>query len=342
MRALVLNEALQLELVERERPTINLQTDVLVRVYQTGVCGTDRSVLVGKFPAAAGVIMGHEAVGIVAEIGVDVTGLAVGDRVVVNPTLYCGRCDPCRSGRMNFCRNKKGEEVGIDRDGSYAEYMVLEDRFLHHIPDDVGYDRAVVTEPLACVLNNLDAAQITPADAVTVIGGGPIGVLCAMTARYLGSPVTVVERDSYRRKQAHDLLHGTFPDEIAVVTLDEVDAISPAPAVIDTVGNQVELAVDLTATAGTAVVMGYDSWAKYTIRPLSILQRGIRIVGAGDFNGPHFPRAVELASRLPLERLVTHHFSLEQHEKAFATLATDPETGYSALKVVIRSMSETS
>src|SRR5581483_7080188 len=86
---------------------------------------------------AHGVIMGHESVGEVAEIGVDVTNLAVGDRVIVNPTLYCGRCGPCLDERTNFCLNKVGTEVGIDRDGSYADYLVLEDRFLHRIPDGV-------------------------------------------------------------------------------------------------------------------------------------------------------------------------------------------------------------
>lgn len=342
MRALVLNDSLKLELVERERPIVAAPRDVLVRVHQTGVCGTDRSVLVGKFSAAPGVIMGHEAVGAVAEIGPEVTDLAVGDRVILNPTLYCGRCERCLNGRMNFCLNKTGTEVGIDRDGSYAEYIVLEDRFIHRIPDSVSFDRAVVAEPLACVLNNLDAAQITPGDPVIVIGGGPIGLVCAIAARYFGSPVTVVERDDYRRTHAHELLAGIYPDGIDVVPTDEVATIPQAPAVIDTVGNQLELAVELTATAGTAVVMGYDSRAQASVQPLKILQRGLRIVGAGDFNGPHFLRAVELTARLPLEKLVTHHFPLEEHEAAFAALATNSGSGYSALKVVIRSAAEES
>lgn len=339
MRALVLTESNELALVERDRPALGGPRDVLVRVYQTGICGTDRSVLVGKFAAEAGVIMGHEAVGEVAEAGPD-AGFAIGDRVIVNPTLYCGRCSSCLDGRMNFCLNKTGTEVGIDRDGSYAEYMVLEDRFLHRIPDGVDYDRAVVAEPLACVLNNLDAAQLTPGERVTVIGGGPIGLVCAMTARYLGSPVVLVERDDYRREQAAALLAECYPDGIDVVSADAADTLRQTRVVIDTVGNQLELAVRLTATAGTAVVMGYDSRAEATVRPLQILQRGLRIVGAGDFNGPHFPRAVELVARLPLERLVTHRFPLERHEEAFAALATGSGGGYSALKVVLRSHDE--
>jgi len=342
MRALVLNDSLRLELVERARPAVAGPRDVLVRVYQTGVCGTDRSVLVGKFSAAPGVIMGHESVGEVAEIGADVTDLSVGDRVIVNPTLYCGRCMSCLDGRTNFCLNKTGTEVGIDRDGSYADYIVLEDRFLHRIPDGVSYDRAVLAEPLACVLNNLDAAQLTPGEQVILIGGGPIGLVCAMVARYLGSPVVVVEHDEYRRKQALELLTDIFSDGITVVSPADMTSVPQGPTVIDTVGNQLALAIDLTATAGTVVIMGYDSRAETSVQPLKILQRGLRIVGAGDFKGPHFPRAVTLTARLPLEKLVTHHFPLEEHEAAFAALALGSNQGYSALKVVIRSTTEDS
>ncbi|GAA4137451.1 zinc-dependent alcohol dehydrogenase [Actinomadura keratinilytica] len=337
MRALVLTADRRLELAERDRPQPKAPRDVLVRVVQTGICGTDRSVLVGKFAAEPGVIMGHEAVGEVAEIGPDVTDLAIGDRVIVNPTLYCGRCIRCLRGQTNFCHRKTGNEIGIDRDGSYAEYILLEDRFLHRIPDGVSYDRAVLTEPLACVLNNLDSAGLTPGEPVTVIGAGPIGLVCAVAARHLGSPVTLIERDDFRRDQARELMKEFFPSDVTVVGADPADRPDRAPTVVDTVGNQLDTALDLADDVGTVVAMGYDSRAEATVRPLEILQRQLRIVGAGDYRGPHFPRAVEMAARLPLERLVTHRFPLERHEEAFAALAASNGSGYSALKVVLQS-----
>ncbi|WP_093170590.1 zinc-dependent alcohol dehydrogenase [Sinosporangium album] len=341
MRALLLTDDLRLELGERARPTVKSPHDVLVKIHQTGVCGTDRSVLVGKFSAEPGVVMGHEAVGEVVEIGPEVTALTPGDRVIVNPTLYCGRCDMCLRGQTNFCHDKTGNEIGIDRDGSFADYMVLEDRFLHLIPADVSYDRAVLTEPLACALNNLDAAQIPSAEPVVVIGAGPIGLVCAVAARHLGSAVTLIERDSFRRDHAHKLIDGFFTSGVDVVGAGSDDRPDRAPTVIDTVGNQLGLAIDLVEDAGSVVVMGYDSRAEATVRPLQILQRGLRVTGAGDYRGPHFPRAVELAARLPLERLISHRFTLEEHEDAFAVLAAAPETGYSALKVVIQSAGAT-
>jgi fructokinase len=163
-----------------------------------------------------------------------------------------------------------------------------------------------------------------------------------MVARYLGSPIIVIERDEYRRKQALELLTDIFPDGITVVSTDDMTSLPQGPAVIDTVGNQLAFAIDLTAPAGTVVIMGYDSRAETSMQPLKILQRGLRIVGAGDFKGPHFSRAVALAARLPLEKLITHHFRLEEHEAAFAALAVGSNQGYSALKVVIRSTTEDS
>lgn len=337
MRALILTPNRRLELTELDRPQVKAARDVLVRVHQTGVCGTDRSVLVGKFAAEAGVVMGHEAVGTVADIGPDVTDLAVGDRVIVNPTLYCGRCTRCLRGQTNFCHDKTGNEIGIDRHGSYADYILLEDRFLHVIDDRVSFDRAVLTEPLACVLNNLDAAGLTPGDAVTVVGAGPIGLVCAIAARHLGSPVTLIERDDFRRGQAGELMAEFFASGVTVVGTEGIDDLDQTPVVIDTVGNQLEVAIRLTDDVGTVVAMGYDSRAETTVRPLELLQRQLRLIGAGDYRGPHFPRAVEMAAELPLEKLISHRFPLERHADAFAALATSGDSAYSALKVVIHS-----
>jgi threonine dehydrogenase-like Zn-dependent dehydrogenase len=345
MRALVLTEDRRLGLVNRERPQVKAAHDVLVRVHQTGICGTDRSVLVGKFAATPGVVMGHEAVGKVAEVGPDVTDLVPGQRVILNPTIYCGRCARCLRGQTNFCQHKTGNEIGIDRDGSYAGYILVEDRFLHPVPPEVSDDRAVLTEPLACVLNNLDAANISPATPVTIIGGGPIGLVCTVAARYLGSPVTLIERDGFRREKARDLLAGVFLSGVEIVSPTPAPTSASAwqrdraPVVIDAVGNQLGLALDLVDDAGTVVVMGYDSRAEWSLRPLDLLQRQLRVVGAGDYRGTHFPRAVELAARLPLERLITHRFPMERHEEAFAALAADGTADYAALKVVIQAES---
>lgn len=338
MKALVLTEERTLALSERAAPSVTRPDDVIVRIRQTGVCGTDRSVLVGKFPAATGVVLGHEAVGVVEAVGPGATDLRPGDRVVANPTLYCGSCDACLRGRLNHCTRKTGNEVGIDRDGSYAEYLVLPEAFWHRIPDEISDDKAVLVEPLACVLSNVDAARMTPGTPVTVLGGGPIGLLFALVTTYLGSPTALVEKDPFRRGFAEDLLGSGRNAPARVVGAADPRAAA-APVVVDTVGSMLEIALDLVAVGGTVVVMGYDSRATSKVTPLDLLMRGITIVGAGDYNSHIFPRALDLARFLPLERLVTHRFALDRFDEALAALA-GTGGGYAAQKVVIESRLE--
>lgn len=336
MKALVLSADRSLRLTDRPEPTCTEPDHVVLRVVQTGICGTDRGVLLGKFPARPGVVMGHEAVGEVVRTGPAVTLVRPGDRVVANPTLYCGRCEPCRSGRLNFCRRKEGNELGIDRDGAYAEFMLLEEQFLHVLPDDMSCDRAVLIEPLACVLNNLDAARVIPSDSVTVLGGGPIGILAALAADHHGCRTHLVEIDSFRRAAATTFYEGV--DGCAVAVSDDVD-VPRSDVVVDAVGNLGARALELAEDQGRIVIMGFDSAASVQLRPLELLQRGLSLIGAGDYNSLIFPRALELARQLPLERLITHRFPLDAFDDALDVIGARPggarDRGYAALKVVI-------
>lgn len=336
MKALVLTNERTLELTERPRPTIQAPTDVVMRVVQTGICGTDRSVLVGKFAAEPGVVMGHETVGVVEEVGADVAGLRPGDRVVVNPTLYCGECHTCRKGALNFCERKKGTEVGLDLDGAFAEYVRLPALFFYAIADEMSWDRAVVIEPLACALNNIEAGGVAAGDTVVIVGGGPMGVVTAMAAEYYGARVLLVEPDPFRQKLCDEILSATGTGRTSVHHPDDEDIRDVGEVVIDTVGNQLPAALTYATLRATIVVMGYNSGASATLKPLDILLRGLKVVGAGDFNGRMFPKAVEIARWLPLELLVTHRFGMAEWDTAFGALAPTAGSTYSAMKVVIQ------
>jgi len=339
MKALVLSEDRTLAFTDRPAPVCGAPDDVVVRVRQTGICGTDRGVLLGKFPAEAGVIMGHEAVGTVSAVGTGVQGLEIGDRVIVNPTLYCGHCERCRLGELNFCLNKTGNEIGIDRDGAFTEFIRIEAQFLHRIPDDMDFDRAVLVEPLACVLNNVEAAKPRPGDSVIVLGGGPIGVVTAMLSVHLGCPVVLVEPDRLRREAAADILGQVNGASGMVSTVASVDQRT-ARVVIDTVGSLLETAFECAEVGGTVVIMGFDDRAESKVRPLRVLQRGISIVGAGDYNSLIFPRAIEMARQLPLERVITHRFPLHEYAAALEAVGVSGASGYRGLKVVIESDTE--
>ncbi|MEV0986847.1 alcohol dehydrogenase catalytic domain-containing protein [Streptomyces sp. NPDC049949] len=366
MRALVYVGPNSAELQDRPAARPVNRDDVVVEVVGTGVCGTDRKILLGRFPARPGVVLGHESAGVVRETGPQVSSVGVGDRVVVNPTLYCGWCVPCRRGATNFCRHKAGTEVGVDRDGTYAEAVTLPERFVERVPAGLPFRSAVLIEPLACVLSNVKAAAVTFDDTVVVLGAGPIGMLTALVAARQARRVTVAEPDGYRLEQAREQCAHVV-DVVDVAGTDTAEAVVKAvrgerPSVVfDTTGTGLDAALRLIDDGGRVVVMGFDDTYTVPLRPLQLTNRGIRLIGAGDYRADIFPVAVDLAAELGglhrpgsgalpvLERLVTHEFPLEHHAEAFAALGgltqgdgydgTGGPPRYEALKVVIRSHS---
>jgi threonine dehydrogenase-like Zn-dependent dehydrogenase len=357
----------------QDRPDARLVNgdDVVVEVVGTGVCGTDRKILLGKFPARPGVVLGHESVGVVRRTGPQVRSVAVGDRVVVNPTLYCGWCVPCSRGATNFCRHKAGTEIGVDRDGTYAESVTLPERFVVRVPAGLSYRAAILIEPLACVLNNVEAAAVTFDDTVVVLGAGPIGLLTARVAARRARRVTLAEPDAHRLELARAHIGHTVDvagQDTAEAVLKASDGARPS-LVFDTTGAGLDTALRIVDDGGRIVVMGFDDSYTTALRPLRLTNHGIRIVGAGDYRADTFAVAVDLAAELalapapgsaagaPLEELVTHEFPLERYAQAFAALGgltlRDPDTDadrdagpgaspvapprYDALKVVIRS-----
>ncbi|MFJ3788365.1 zinc-binding dehydrogenase [Kitasatospora sp. NPDC090091] len=322
--------------------------EVLVRVAATGICGTDRAILLGEFPARRGVVLGHEAVGAVTAVGAGTRSVAPGDRVVINPTYHCDRCRPCRRGMPAHCGAKEGREIGVDRDGTMAEYAVVPERFLHRLPASVSYRRGALVEPLACVLNNLAAARLRWDDQVLVLGAGPIGALCALVLARRGARVTLAERDQGRIALARLLL----PRTVRVLAAEEAAGAGTPDAVIDTTGSLPGDVLGAVAPGGTVVVMGEKEAGVATLPLRALVTRGIRLVGAGPYRPADFELAVDLAQDLPLEGLVTHVLPLERYAEALAMLAVAPAgpgraeagrssarrsstAGYSAMKVLL-------
>jgi len=256
----------------------------------------------------------------------------VGDRVVVNPTLFCGHCRFCQRGELNFCINKTKNEIGIDRNGTFADAFVLEARFVHPIPDEMSFDRAVLIEPLVCALNNLTAGHVVCGETVAVLGAGPMGVLTAMLAAHMGASVRLIEVDAVRRRMALDMLPN---DRCAVLSPDDATTAGEIDLVVDAVGTLAETAIEMVRPNGRVVIMGFHAQAVCQIKPLHLLLNGIKLIGAGDYNSQQFPRGIELARHLPLETLITDRHPLDEYAAAFSKLCPQPGQPYGAMKVLL-------
>src|SRR5215510_6686865 len=181
------------ELREMPIPEIG-EDDVLLQVGSVSVCGSDVHQYHGSqsWPVATPVVLGHEFGGVVAKKGSRVRGFKEGDRVVSETASHiCGKCIMCRTGAYNLCPERKGFGYGIN--GAMAGFVKVAERCLHHIPDNLPFEKAALTEP-CCVGYNavIEKSKVKPGDTVVVLGPGPIGLLCAEMARLAGAGTLIV------------------------------------------------------------------------------------------------------------------------------------------------------
>jgi L-iditol 2-dehydrogenase len=182
----------QIEVVERDKPVIQ-PNEVLIQIDAAAVCGTDIHIFHDRFPYWPPVTLGHEFAGEIAEVGSEVATWKVGDRVVGEPhTLACGHCPLCRSGNPQICNDKRSPGWGID--GAFARYMRFPDpKLLHRIPEGMDAATACLAEPMANIVSDLVLNNVVKVgDTVMVSGPGPIGIMAALTCKYMGASRVIV------------------------------------------------------------------------------------------------------------------------------------------------------
>ena len=192
MKAIKLQEPRQVDCVELEKPVPG-PGQALVRIKTAGICGSDIGAFRGtnklvSYPR----IIGHELAGILEEVPADnPKGLKPGDKVIVDPYLYCGKCYPCSIGRTNCCTDLK--VLGVHVEGGMAEYMTHPAGMLWKLPDDMPWDIAPMAEPLTIALHGIHRGELAAGEHVAIIGAGPIGLLAAMAALVYGAEPIVID-----------------------------------------------------------------------------------------------------------------------------------------------------
>ncbi len=306
----------RLEYEDRPIPPPEHPDDVLVKIEACGICGTDLNILAvpPAHKATPNIIIGHEGVGLVEEIGSNVTDLQSGDRVVIANRLTCGQCRYCRQGLDNQCTNYK--TIGTTIDGAFAPYLRAPQRALFKISPDVPRDDAALFEPLSCVVGSVVRAPIQAGDNVVIIGGGPMGMLFALMYQLLGAGrVIVADIAPYRLNFAQVMGVDTVLNPAEVDLPEAVREITElgADMVVDAVGNQIGLAIKLVRRGGQVILFGLRPRDNPEVNQYTITRYDLTVHGTFVGLKP-FRQTVQLleSRRLQPSVLITHKLPLSE------------------------------
>ena len=328
MLAYVYKDKGRFALEKRERPVITDPKDAIVRITLASICTSDLHIKHGFVPRAVkGITVGHEAVGVVEEVGADVTNVKVGDRVAINVETFCGECFFCKRGYVNNCTDKNGGwALGCRIDGLQAEYakVPFANTGLTKIPDNVSDEAALfVGDILATGYWAADISGIEKGDTALVIGAGPTGICTALCAA-LKAPARLIicEKDEKRRAFAKSVCKGA-----EVISPEEAESYigttcprGGADVVFEVAGaeNTFELAWKCARPNATVVVVAmYD---KPQILPLPDMYGKNLTFKTGGVDGCKCDEILSLisAGKIDTTPLITHTFALKDIEKAYS------------------------
>ncbi|MFN8453066.1 MAG: alcohol dehydrogenase catalytic domain-containing protein [Anaerolineae bacterium] len=306
----------RLQYEERPVPQPEQPGEVLVKIEACGICGTDLNILAvpPAHKATPNIIIGHEGVGVVEAIGAGVSGLQLGDRVVIAPRLTCGQCAYCRRGLNNQCTNYS--TIGTTIDGAFAPYLRAPHSALYKINADVPRDDAALFEPLSCVVGSVKRAPIQAGDNVAIIGAGPMGLLFAQLYRLLGAgKIIVADVAPYRLGFAEEMGVDAALNPTQVDLPQAVHNLTGlgADVVVDAVGNQMGVAIQLARRGGQVVLFGLRPHDHPPVNQYTITRYDLTIHGAFVGLNP-FEQTVQLleSRRLQPSALITHRVPLSE------------------------------
>ena len=296
---------------------------VLVEVYACGICGTDLHILEDTHKNWPPVVLGHEYVGKIVEVGSDSGNWKVGDRVVCEQHHgACLKCDACRKGAVHLCSDKRSPGWGID--GAFAEYVLLPAYYLHKVPDGVSYQSATVTEPTAICITGLDRVNLQSGEKVLVIGPGPIGIISAMLANLSGaSQVVIAGRKSSESRLALAKKLGIETYLISDWEQSTKDLADSFDVAIDSAGNGE--AFDLCSSSikkmGRILELGIASEKQIKMNMNSAMYKAASIYFSMSSEYSSWERALNLMESKKYDPAVlTQLFTLDDWEHAFSAV----------------------
>lgn len=330
MRAVVLNGPNDFAPADIERPVIG-DNDMLLEMKKAAICGTDMRILAGtktkgvRYPS----VIGHEMCGVITEVGKNVEGFQVGDKVAIANVIPCGSCPACLAGRENACMNRKA--IGYEFNGGFEEYVLIPEIAIKSgnvikLPEDVSYTAGALIEPLACCIRGLKNAGTGFNDTVLIVGAGPIGLMHMQLSKISGAKQVIVsEPNEMRREVATEL----GADRVVDPTSENLEEIimaatngMGADVIVMAIGVPalVNSTLKLCKKGGTVnLFAGFAGTGECTVEVNTIHYNEINVNGSTAYKRADYLEAADMvmSKKINLDKIATHTYKIDEFQEAY-------------------------
>ncbi len=325
MKALQYFGKQDLRIVDLPEPHIQ-EHEVLMKIKKVGICGTDLHIYNGGMNVTPPLVLGHEFVGDIVQVGNKVANINVGDRAVAEHVIGCGKCLYCHRGKRNLC--KTPTVIGLHRQGALAEYIALPSDLVLKLPDELSYDEGVLVEPLSIAVYAVKKSGVSVGDHIAVVGQGPIGLFVDFVAKASGGTVFGFDKHDNRLTYAkeHGYIHKGFNiTGEGFLQEFQTDVVDGADIVFEAVGSDTsaKLALELANPGGKVVILGVFEH-NVMINMMDIVRKELQVYGSWTSIFA-FEETMSLmeSQKLNTNQLITHRYPFADAIKAFEEALAD-------------------
>ena len=336
MKAALLENWQKMDVKDISKPEIE-EGEALIKMKYAGVCGSDITVYTGSHPTATvPIVIGHEILGTIEEIKGN-SDFKIGDRVTVEPLISCGECDACKGGYGHVCRSLK--LLGIHENGGYAEYVKVSNKKLVKVPEQLSDELAALSEPFAVGYHVCTRSGIKKGETALVIGGGPIGIVVALSAQFFGAKVVISEVNEKRLTVAKSLGIDTINPSKSDVKekICELTSGVGADVVYEASGSKAGIltTTDVVKIRGVIVPMSLSGKpVEFCLGKVSFKE--LSVIGSRVYTFEHFKKGVamlgEIAKKTDLTPLISNILPLKESEKAIKMMLSGENAGKILIK----------
>jgi 2-desacetyl-2-hydroxyethyl bacteriochlorophyllide A dehydrogenase len=321
MLALVINnESIKPSLKNVQIPIIK-DDEILIKVKKAGICGTDIPIFDGIREVKNNHIPGHEFSGVVVKIGKDVKKVKLKDRVTAGLVINCGKCKFCRKGLDSLCEDL--EEIGISKNGAFAEYVKVPERIIHKLPVNLTFEEGASLDPLASAYRIIKKADIKKTDTVGIFGSGPIGLYSVQLVKILGAKKVIsigTENDKFKLKLAKELGADDvlINDKNITSKIKKINNNEYLDVAVEATGNPDVLQTCINSVEKNGrISLGGIFHRKTELYIEKIVSRELEIKGSFCYNNEDFRSVINLVEdkKINTDKLISHRLKLEEINK---------------------------